>query len=236
MGKAIADAIVHYKENIRATVSEATGSQETEVADFPSADQGQEESRESTQDHVATHVAEKDAEIIQPEEKPEQDPPQIKEAVAVEKEMKTPRVVENETLPDTITPGVIHEISSTPEDNTDEISEKQAAEEPEGKQEETAGTPPADKKTSAAISFKVQLLASSRDLPLRPENFKGLNRLSKETYGNLFRYLYGNANSFTDANLLLSNATVKGYKTAFIVAYKDGQRIPVKEALKYLSE
>jgi N-acetylmuramoyl-L-alanine amidase len=70
MGKAIADAIVHYKENIRATVSEATGSQETEVADFPSADQGQEESRESTQDHVATHVAEKDAEIIQPEEKP----------------------------------------------------------------------------------------------------------------------------------------------------------------------
>ena len=86
------------------------------------------------------------------------------------------------------------------------------------------------------IIFKVQILASSKNIPLISGNFKGLNKLSKEPYNNLYRYLYGNTTSYTQAKLLKSNADVKGYTTSYIVAYKDKQRIPIKEALKYVSE
>jgi len=85
----------------------------------------------------------------------------------------------------------------------------------------------------ANIVFKVQLMASSKDLPLRSEDFKGLSALSKEPYKNLYRYFYGSTNSYFQAKLFKSNADAKGYTTSFIVAYKDGVRIPLNEALKY---
>lgn len=88
----------------------------------------------------------------------------------------------------------------------------------------------------AAISFKVQVLASSKNIPLEADNFKGLNKLSKEPYKALYRYMYGNTNSLEEAELLKSNANLKGYASAYIVAYKDGERITMKEALKYASD
>ena len=87
-------------------------------------------------------------------------------------------------------------------------------------------------KNTPNIIFKVQLLASSKDMPLRSEDFRGLNKLSKEPYKNLYRYMYGSTNSYFDAKLLKSNADAKGYTTSYIVAYKDGKRIPLGEALK----
>jgi N-acetylmuramoyl-L-alanine amidase len=86
------------------------------------------------------------------------------------------------------------------------------------------------------ILFKVQLLASSRNLSLNSNTFKGLGDLSKEPYANLFRYMYGSTTSYKAAEKLKSNAELKGYTSAYIVAYKDGKRIPLPEALKYVSE
>jgi N-acetylmuramoyl-L-alanine amidase len=86
------------------------------------------------------------------------------------------------------------------------------------------------------ILFKVQLLASSRNLSLNSNTFKGLGDLSKEPYANLFRYMYGSTTSYKAAEKLKANAELKGYTSAYIVAYKDGKRIPLPEALKYVSE
>ncbi|SHJ13831.1 N-acetylmuramoyl-L-alanine amidase [Arenibacter nanhaiticus] len=86
------------------------------------------------------------------------------------------------------------------------------------------------------IVFKVQILASSKNLSLKSENFKGLNALSKESYKNLYRYMYGNTGSHSQAKELKSNADAKGYTSSYIVAYKDGKRISEAEALKYVSE
>ena len=91
-------------------------------------------------------------------------------------------------------------------------------------------------KKSENIIFKVQIFASSKNIPLDSENFKGLNTLSKEPYKNLYRYMYGNTDSHFQATLLKSNADAKGYNTSYIVAYKDGVRISETEALKYVSE
>ncbi len=91
-------------------------------------------------------------------------------------------------------------------------------------------------KKAENITFKVQILASTKDIALKSSNFRGLNKLSQEPYKNLQRYMYGSVGSMKEAELLKANADVKGYVTSFIVAYKDGKRIPIKEAMKYVSD
>lgn len=98
------------------------------------------------------------------------------------------------------------------------------------------GTNPVEFKKKSNLVFKVQLFASSKEIPLVSENFKGLNKLSKEPVSNLYRYMYGSAESYFDAKLLKSNADAKGYTTSYVVAYKDGKRISMDAALKYVSE
>ncbi len=92
------------------------------------------------------------------------------------------------------------------------------------------------KSADKPISFKVQILASSKEIPLRAENFNGLSTISREPYKNLYRYMYGETSSYDQAKLLKSNADLKGYSTSFIVAYRKGERIPLQEALKSISE
>ncbi len=100
--------------------------------------------------------------------------------------------------------------------------------------------PVAEKKETlnkdSLVTFKIQLMASGKDLPLTSENFNGLSRISKEPYKNLFRYMYGETRSHREAEMMKSNAAAKGYKTAYLVAYKEGIRIPIGEALKEVSE
>lgn len=93
-----------------------------------------------------------------------------------------------------------------------------------------------ERKSKSNLVFKVQLMASSKDIPLHAEDFKGLSALSKEPFNGLFRYMYGNASTYFDAKLLKSNADAKGYTSSYIVAYKDGARIPLENALKYVSQ
>ena len=87
----------------------------------------------------------------------------------------------------------------------------------------------------SGIVFKVQLMAVTKEIPLTPSNFKGLNTLSGEPYNNMYRILYGNTPSYEQAKLLQAGARQKGYSQAYIVAYKAGERIPLKKALQYLS-
>jgi N-acetylmuramoyl-L-alanine amidase len=99
---------------------------------------------------------------------------------------------------------------------------------------------PADKEAATkmmvsvgGIIFKVQIMATAKDLPLNSAEFKGLNKISKEPVNNLFRYLYGETDTYMGAKLLKSNADMKGFTSSYIVAYKEGKRIPLQDALKY---
>ncbi|HZJ18960.1 MAG TPA: N-acetylmuramoyl-L-alanine amidase [Pricia sp.] len=85
------------------------------------------------------------------------------------------------------------------------------------------------------IIYKVQLMASAKDFPLRPESFNGLNRVAKEPIKNLYRYVYGSTQSLREAKMLKSNADIKGYPTSFIVVYRNGERITFKESQEYIS-
>lgn len=91
-----------------------------------------------------------------------------------------------------------------------------------------------DKNSDSAegIVFKVQISASTRDLPTKPSNFKGLKEISKMKDGSLMKYFYGNASSYEEAEKLLDKAKDKGFNSAYIVAFRNGNLISVKEALK----
>lgn len=82
------------------------------------------------------------------------------------------------------------------------------------------------------LIFKVQLMASGKNLPLEAANFKGLSQLSKEPYKNLFRYMYGETHSYREAKMMQAKAVRTGYPSAYIVAYKDGERVPVPKELQ----
>ena len=86
-------------------------------------------------------------------------------------------------------------------------------------------------KTAGAI-FKVQLSASGKQLDLTPSNFKGLSNISVISEGGLYKYLYGETSSYEEGKRLLSEAKAKGYTSAFLIAFKEGKKVSVQEALK----
>ena len=48
----------------------------------------------------------------------------------------------------------------------------------------------------------------------------------------LYRYMYGETANYEAAKQLLQEAKSKGYTSAFLIAFKNGKKIDVKEALK----
>ncbi|MFV0565389.1 MAG: N-acetylmuramoyl-L-alanine amidase [Flavobacteriaceae bacterium] len=82
------------------------------------------------------------------------------------------------------------------------------------------------------ITFKVQIAASSKSLETKSYNFKGLNAISKIKTGNLYKYFYGSTSNYNEAKTLEKQAQDKGYKSGFIVAFKNGKQISLADALK----
>ena len=82
------------------------------------------------------------------------------------------------------------------------------------------------------IVFKVQLSASSKKLELVPSNFKGLKNITMSGDSNLYRYMFGETSNYDEAKQLLQEAKSKGYTSSFLIAFKNGKKIDIKEAIK----
>lgn len=80
--------------------------------------------------------------------------------------------------------------------------------------------------------FKVQISASSKNIPLNSENFNGLKNISVEKTGDVYKYMYGETTDYNLSRVLLSQAKAKGYSSAFIIAIKNGKKISIEEAIK----
>ena len=89
------------------------------------------------------------------------------------------------------------------------------------------------KTETTGIIFKVQIAAVGKKLDLTPSNFKGLNNIAVTTdNGQLYKYTYGETSDYTTAKKNLEEAKSKGYSSAYLIAFKDGKKISVQEALK----
>lgn len=85
------------------------------------------------------------------------------------------------------------------------------------------------------IIFKVQIAAGSIPLEAKPKNFKGLQGVSRIKIGAIYKYYYGETSEYKKIEIVKEEARNKGYTSAFVVAYKNGESITVKEALKTLN-
>jgi N-acetylmuramoyl-L-alanine amidase len=85
---------------------------------------------------------------------------------------------------------------------------------------------------SSATVFKVQLSSSTNNVELKPSNFKGLTDISVASEGKFFKYMYGETSNYNDAKRLLEEAKSKGYDSAYLIAFKNGEKISIQDAIK----
>ena len=96
--------------------------------------------------------------------------------------------------------------------------------------EEKKEASPANKMSEGVI-FKVQIAASARSIELTKANFKGLKGVSVQKGKKLYRYFYGEVNQYKSAKRLKQKAIKAGYEHAFLVAFKDGVKINISDAI-----
>lgn len=86
------------------------------------------------------------------------------------------------------------------------------------------------------LVFKVQLATSSKKISTEPKNFNGLTGVEYYEAGGLYRYTIGSENSWEAAAKLQDSVKSKGFEDAFVVAFLNGRRIAVGEAVKLLNK
>ena len=91
-----------------------------------------------------------------------------------------------------------------------------------------------DKKNQKII-FKVQILSSSTRLKTNSPQLKDLKNVWEYKDKGIYKYTVGNQLDLKSASALQLEFRKKGFKEAFVVAFKNGKRIPMREALKLLN-
>jgi len=82
------------------------------------------------------------------------------------------------------------------------------------------------------LEFSVQIAASQKSVGLESFNWKGLKGVFNEKQGKIYRYYYGKTPTYADAQRLLKIAKSKGYPSAFLVAFENGKKITLEQALR----
>ena len=94
---------------------------------------------------------------------------------------------------------------------------------------------PAKKATNnqdtSGIIYKVQLSASIKKVDLIPSNFNGLKDISMVSENKYYKYMYGQTPNYNEAKKRLEEAKSRGYNSAYLIAFKNGAKISVQEAL-----
>lgn len=86
--------------------------------------------------------------------------------------------------------------------------------------------------TKKGVLFKVQVAATSKEGSTAASNFKGLQGVTVQKEGSMYKYYYGTSSDINHTRKALEEAKDKGYTSAFLVAFKDGNKISVQDALK----
>lgn len=85
---------------------------------------------------------------------------------------------------------------------------------------------------SDSVSYSIQLVVSSNKLELTPENFNGLENVQEYQSDGLYKYTIGKVTDYKKAVSLQRTVREKAYPKAFIIAFYQGKRIPISEALE----
>lgn len=89
-----------------------------------------------------------------------------------------------------------------------------------------------DRNNKTKAIFKVQIASSKNKLEPKSYNFKGLKNVERVKVGAYYKYYLGSTESYAKIKSLRRKARKKGYKSAFIVAFKNGKKVSVNKVLK----
>ncbi|MDP4278694.1 MAG: N-acetylmuramoyl-L-alanine amidase, partial [Bacteroidota bacterium] len=86
----------------------------------------------------------------------------------------------------------------------------------------------------SGIDFRIQLVSSSTKIPKNDERLKGyqLDYYYEKGY---YKYTYGSFSTFSEANKKRRELSAS-FPEAFVIAFRNGQRMPVNEARNLLSK
>jgi len=82
------------------------------------------------------------------------------------------------------------------------------------------------------VYFKIQIASGKTKIETKSYNFKGLKKIERVPVGNYYKYYLGKTSSYRQAKRYLKSAKKKGYKSAFIAAFKGGVKVPLSEVIK----
>jgi N-acetylmuramoyl-L-alanine amidase len=97
--------------------------------------------------------------------------------------------------------------------------------------ENTVKPPPPAPPKASGVSFKVQIVTSTKRIKLEPKNFKGIAGVEEIKGPDVWKYTVGDEKTLDGARKLQKSCKDKGYEGAFIVAFKDGERIDLQQAV-----
>jgi N-acetylmuramoyl-L-alanine amidase len=128
-------------------------------------------------------------------------------------------------------------VKRTPKDTTTIVLPKTVPEIVKEKENTTKPTTTENKKAENNVTdevvFIVQLSVSDKAKEASPANFNGLENVSVVFESNLYKFQYGATSDYNTAKGNLIVAKSKGFKGAFLVAYKNGVKYNnIKEALQ----
>ena len=114
---------------------------------------------------------------------------------------------------------------------TPEATAPQAVSQPEPQPVQPEVKTPEQKPASARPVFKVQILTSPKALKASDSRFKGVTNTSSYKESGLYKYTVGSSEDYNAINRLRKDLLVK-FPEAFIIAFKDGKRVNVQDAIK----
>lgn len=82
----------------------------------------------------------------------------------------------------------------------------------------------------SGFSFRIQFYTKNMQIELSDPRFAGLADLGMYHHNGLYKFTTGRFNSFDEARLHVPAVTEKGFRGAFVVAFKANKRIPIDEA------
>ena len=77
--------------------------------------------------------------------------------------------------------------------------------------------------------YKIQIKTSTTKIPIKPENFNGLEDISEYMEKGVYKYTTGNEKEFEAAVEIREKARAKGFKSAFVIKFRDGKRISQRQ-------
>lgn len=87
-------------------------------------------------------------------------------------------------------------------------------------------------KATAKPLFKIQILTAQKPLPAKSRQFKGLSPVSYYKEKGIYKYTYGADTDYNKIRRLKKSRTDRLFKDAFIIAFKNGQKMNIHEAIQ----